>query len=189
MTCAGRRRHRRRLAGHAWFCFACLLLVPAWVRAETAPPPKPEPNRSGRPSDPLSFVEGSPDSWSVLNGEKGCYLLSAYRKGSSRLAVGRHPVLGSGLFVVGLGLSLSDMSAAEPVLVEEGRGGSTRPGRVAASMLLFVAMDATEVKRVLDELDASGMLWIVVRHAAIAHGGEKARAAIAEYRRVCGDNG
>ena len=131
-------------------------------------------------------MEGSPDSWSVLDNEKGCFLLSPYRKGSSRLAIGRHPVLGLGLFIVGLGLSLSDTSVAEPVLVQDGRGGgSMRPGRAAGNMLLFVAMDAADLGRILDELDTSDMLWVVVRHAAIAHGGGKAGAAIAEYRRNC----
>ena len=52
-------------------------------------------------------------------------------------------------------------------------------------MLLFVALDPPSLQMSLQELEASGILWITVRKAAIAHGGRGVGAAITEYKRKC----
>ena len=72
---------------------AGLLALPAAAHAAEAPA-EPRQPRSTAPMDPVSSIEGSADAWSVSQGEAGCYVISPYRKNSSRLAIGRHPSLG-----------------------------------------------------------------------------------------------
>ena len=142
---------------------------------------------SDRAADPISLLTGSADAWSVSNGEYGCYLLSAYRDRSSRLAIGRHPSFGLGLFAVGFGLATNGINAEEAIGIQTGPDSMVKPGRMVAAKVLFVPLTPAEVDASLQELGRAGTLWISVRTGAIAHGGMQIQPAIAEYRRTCAD--
>jgi hypothetical protein len=169
----------------AWL--AATALTHAAGAAEAAPPavaPSDEHN-SVILMDPVSELKGSPGSWSVSRTGAGCYLLSPRRTGSSSLAIGRHPKLGLGLFVVSFALSVPKANDGEPVvMLTEGRALNTA-GRIVGVQLLFVPLDTADVESSLRELKDNSTLWLRVKHTWIAHGGQGVTAAVAQYGQNC----
>src|SRR5260370_571343 len=127
-----------RLRGHALWAVAGVLALaclatPAKAQqsrsqgtaSEAAIGRPPGATRSTLPIDKLSLIEGSSDEWSVSRSDAGCYLMSPRRKSTSRLAIGRHPTLGMGLFAASFALALAGEGALEPVVIRaDGREGS-----------------------------------------------------------------
>jgi hypothetical protein len=153
--------------------------------SEAAVGKPPGATRSILPLDRLSQIEGSNDEWSVSRSDAGCYLMSPRRKSTSRLAIGRHPTLGVGLFAVSFALALAGEGAVEPVVIRASGRELARPGRTVAPNLLLVKLDATEVEACLAELREQGVLWLGIRNAWLAHGGRGVDAAVAQYGREC----
>lgn len=147
----------------------------------------PRRTRPEKLTDPISSIAGSTDSWSVSKNEAGCYLMSAYRKESSRLAIGRHPAFGLGLFTVGLALSTPGLDGEEPIAIQLSPDRLMKSGRIAAATLLFVPLAQLELEACLRELRANGVLWIALRSAGVAHGGKDVESAIADYQRTCAE--
>ncbi len=148
--------------------------------------PAAEGGRTPKPTDPIALIQGSADAWSVARGDAGCYLMSPRRARSSRLALGRHPTLGLGLFVVDFGLAILGPDGREPVTVHAGQRDIGKTATMAANKLLFIPLDAGELAADLETLRATGTLWLVVRGAWLSHGGLGVAAAVDEYGRVCG---
>ena len=166
-----------------------LLSPPAPTQAETSateatPKATPDPSRSGKPADPLTLLDGSPTAWSTSRTEAGCYLISPFRKNTSRLAIGRHPTLGLGLFAVSFPLATKP-DAVEPVTLHANDRDIDAPGRVVLANLVFVALDAAAVEVELAELLRTGTLWLQIRETWIMHDGDAVREAIATYRSAC----
>lgn len=179
---------RSILLSLAWLLLAGPALASGAVHGGAAAPP-PAPGASGgskssRPLDPLSLIEGDVDAWSVSNTPAGCYLMSPRRKASSRLALGRHPVLGGGLFVVGFALSMAGQDAQEPIGIETSPA-LIRRGRMAATGVLFVALGAPELAASAATLREADVLWVMVRGTGIAHRGKGLVAAINGYGTAC----
>jgi hypothetical protein len=129
----------------------------------------------------MSSLAGSQDAWSVSNTDAGCYLMSPRRTDSSRLAIGRHPKLGAGLFIVNFRLSVPRANAGEPVTIQAAGGDLNRLGRIVGTQLLFVPLDASDISASLLVLKQAGTLGLLIKRTWIAHGGQKAAEAIALY--------
>lgn len=185
------RKSGRALA--AWAvaaAFVALTNLPgrAWsAEPEASAESAPGSRQNREPSDLLSLIEGSSDAWSVSRTDAGCYLMSPYRKGSSRLEIGRHPTLGLGLFAVGLSLALPGVNGHEPVTIRAAGQELARSGRSAGLKILFVALAPSDVAAALRELADNGALWIVIKQTSIVHGGQAVQAALDLYAQTCAD--
>lgn len=170
-------------------CVTACLAVPAAAEEEAASPlnPPPSTHRPSEMTDPISQVEGSADAWSVSKTDDGCYLMSPYRKGTSRLAIGRNIKLGLGLFAVGFAIALPGAMGKEPVTIEADGQELTKMGHLAGVKLLYVPLVKAEIEASLRELRTTGTLWLVVRHAGIVHGGQGIQAALTLFDTTCGD--
>jgi hypothetical protein len=135
--------------------------------------------------DPMSAIMNSPAQWSVSKTEAGCFLLSPHRNGSSNLAIGRHPRLGLGLFVVSFGLSVSNANTGEPVIVKVDGRDINGIGRIVGVRLLFVPLATPDVESSLSWLKDTAALWVVVRNTWILHSGQGVADAVAKYRQDC----
>lgn len=142
--------------------------------------------RSTLPLDPLSNIEGSLESWSVSKNDDGCYLMSPFRRATSRLAIGRHAKFGLGVFAVRLALALAGEGAVEPASIRVGTQEMSRPARTIGASVLLVAVDEADIAAALEELHGSGTLWIHMRQSWIAHNGRDVDAAIAAFKQECG---
>lgn len=171
-----------RVAAILWLMWAGLA-SPA-LADEAATPSTTSGRGAKPPSDPLTLIQGSADSWAVSKTDAGCYLISPYRKDSSRLAIGRHPKLGLGLFAVSLPLARKPNSQ-EPVIVQIDGQGISLPGKVILGNLLFIAMTDEKVEAGLRELQSTGALWLAVHGTWIMHGGRATASAITDYRKTC----
>ena len=160
---------------------AAMLASPA--AAEEAAPPSH--SRASKPTDPLSQVQGSEDSWSVSKTDAGCFLMSPYRRDSSRLALGKHAVFGLGLFAVRFPISVQGENGTEPVLISTAAGGMDKSAKVVGTNLLFIALSGAETAAALQELKDNGTLWLEIRNAWLTHGGNAIAPAIAEYSQSC----
>jgi len=160
--------------------------APAWAEAAGAEAAGAEPDagRSGKPLDALSLLEGNGGAWSASRTEAGCYLISPYRKNTSRLAIGRHPTLGLGLFAVSFPLA-TKIDAIEPMMVHVNGQDVDAEGRVIRPNLVFVAQGAAAVEAELGELADTGALWMQLRRTWVMHDGHGVREAIAAYRSTC----
>lgn len=163
---------------------AMLALVGNQAAAHDAAPAAPAKPGAIIP-DGLQLVEGNPDSWSVSKGDAGCYLISARRKSSSSLALGRHPKYGFGLFAVNLALALPKSDPRQPVVVQANDQQFEKAGRMVDLGLLFVPLERAETATDLQEIQDKGTLWISVRGTWIGHGGLGAKAAVEEYGKTC----
>ena len=136
--------------------------------------------------DPIIFVEGSVHSWSVHKGELGCFMMSPFRRGASRLAVGSHAKFGLGLYAVGyaLGVPVSDPSV--PVLLHASGLNIGKAGRMVASSLLLVPLTEAEAGAILAELRAASLVWLSIKGTWVSHTGHAAAAAADAYARDCG---
>jgi hypothetical protein len=174
-------RHVRRAA------VTMLLLTGLAAPAEAAAVSDPAPPTDApmRPSDPLSLIRASHDSWTVSNTDAGCYLLSPQQKTNSSLAIGWRRKDEPGLFLISFALAVPVTNLGEPVLVQAGGHQFEGAGRNIGFRLFFVPIDDTEMSSVLKELGDTGTLWLEVRHTWIAHGGRGLLAALATYRTAC----
>lgn len=161
------------------------------AQAETAatapdatPQAAPGASRSGTLADPLSLIEGSTAAWSASRTDAGCYLISPYRKDTSRLALGRHPTLGLGLFAVSFPLA-TRIDAIEPMMIHVNGQDINAQGRVIVANLVFVALSAPAIEAELAELQDTGALWMELRQTWIMHDGQGSRDAVAAYRSAC----
>lgn len=134
--------------------------------------------------DPLTGLSGNPDEWSVSTSEVGCYLMSPRRLNTSSLAIGRHPRLGTGLFILNFGLSVPRTNTGEIVTIQAAGTDLNRTGRIAGVRLFFVPLDTADIDASLLALKQTGMLGLLVRKTWIAHGGQKVAEAIAQYRQA-----
>ena len=139
--------------------------------------------------DPIIYVEGSVDAWSVSRGELGCFMMSPYRHGASRLALGSHSKFGFGLYAVGYALGVPASDPSVPVLLRAGGREFGKPGRMAASSLLFVPLSEAEASAVLGELRAAGLVWLSIKGTWVSHAGRAAVAAADAYARDCAAGG
>lgn len=182
MTCRQAALRRMRWWIMAAPAIAACLANPA--RAAT-PDPAPAARRVADAVDPLSLIEGNADAWSVSRTEAGCYLLSPYRRGSSRLAIGRHPTLGLGLFAVGFALAMPATNVNEPVVIQANGEEHTKAARLVANKLIFIPLTPAEADGAVQELRESGALWLMVRQIWVVHGGMGVQAGIAAYAAAC----
>jgi hypothetical protein len=159
--------------------------APAPAEHEAATPAGASADDSVKLMDPMSQLVGTQETWSVSRTEAGCYLISPRRTRSSSLAVGRHPKLGLGLFVVGFALSVPKANTGEPVVIEAEGGDLNRVGRMVGAQLLFVPLDSSDIESSLRSLKDTGLLGLVVRDIWIAHGGQEVTEAVAKYDRDC----
>lgn len=144
-------------------------------------------SHAGPPAHPISLIEGSRDAWSVSRTETGCFLLSAARVRASRLAIGHSPTLGLGLFAVDFALAVRTPAATEPVNIKLGDGELRRAGRMAGASLLLVPLSQQDVDGSLRTLATDGTLWLGIRGAWLAHGGQNVKAAVADYAKQCAE--
>jgi hypothetical protein len=164
-----------------------LLLTGLAAPAEAAPVSDPPPPTGAalRPTDPLSLIPPSTNTWSVSNTTAGCYLLSPRPKSSSGLAIGWNSKHEPGLFLISFALAVPTAGVGEPVLVQADGHQFKGSGRMIGFMLFFVPLDDIEMKSVLQELGDTGTLWLKVKHTWIAHGGLGLWAALASYSKGC----
>lgn len=136
-------------------------------------------------NDPLSFLDGAPDAWTVSRTDAGCFLLSPRRPNTSNLAIGRHAKSGLGLFLANFGLAVPKGAEGEPVTIRAQGGDLAKAGQVTGIQLLFIPLEAAEVETGLRELTENGALWLMIRRVWIGHAGSKVAQAVAEYRQDC----
>jgi hypothetical protein len=160
------------------------LTTPTFAGEETVDPAL-DGTPSTHPSDPLSLIPSSIDTWLVSRTAAGCFLISPRRPGSSGLAIGRHATLGLGLFMVRFPLAVVSATTTEPVVVQIAGHEVDKSGRMPDFGLFFVPLGAAEVEATLHELRDTGMLWLKMRRTWIAHGGRALPAALAEYEKTC----
>jgi hypothetical protein len=161
--------------------------APKSEAAHAAPNTKPGPGatKASLPVDPMSLIEISEDAWSVSKTEAGCYLMSPRRKGSSRLAIGRHPTLGLALFAVDFPMATQIADGREKLVLRVAGEDMTRVARPAGKNLLVGTLDPADVEAALTELQENGTLWLELRQTWVTHGGRKLPEAIAQYRHDC----
>lgn len=169
---------------------AILLMLTVAVAPTHAHEPAAAPDTAGKghaspPAHPISLIEGSQGAWTVSRTETGCFLLSATRAKASRLAIGRSPALGLGLFAVDFALAVHGPDATEPVDIKLDDGEMHRAGRMAGPSLLLVPLSQQDVDGSLRTLAADGTLWLRIRSTWLAHGGQNVKAAIADYTKQC----
>ncbi len=155
--------------------------------AQAAEPPAPPPSgsRARPPADPILAIEGSATSWFVSKSGAGCYAMSPNSKADSRIAIGRHPTLGSGIFVIDLGLAVSRSDNHETVEVMVDGAPRAKDGQVVVAKLLFVPLAPAELDSQLRELQATGVIWLQVRGAWLGHAGHRLAEAVAVYGKDC----
>jgi hypothetical protein len=155
------------------------------TEAATVSDPAPLTDATVRPTNPLSMIPASRDSWTVSNTDAGCYLLSPQQKANSSLAIGWRRRDQPGLFLISFALAVPMGNVGEPVLIQTGGHQFEAAGQNIGFRLFFVPIDDTEMSSVLKELGDTGTLWLEVRHTWIAHGGRGLLAALASYRTAC----
>ncbi len=160
-------------------------MVPACAHEPAAAPETTGKSHAGPPVHPVSLIEGSRDAWSVSRTETGCFLLSATRVKASWLAMGRSPTLGLGLFAVDFALAVHGPDATEPVDIKLDDGDLHRAGRMAGVSLLLVPLSQQDIDASLRTLATDGTLWLGIRGAWLAHGGQNVKAAVADYAKQC----
>jgi hypothetical protein len=168
---------------------AFLILGAVTMSAHADQPPAPTATTGSRgraPADPILAIEGSPNAWFLSDTPAGCYAISPNDKPSSRIAIGRHPTLGSGMLVINLGLAVQRSNSHEPVVVMIDGEPHPEVGQMVANMLLFIPLAPAEIESELQELQDSGVIWIQVRQAWLGHAGHTMRDAVAEYGKACG---
>ncbi len=153
---------------------AIYLLVPVEASGESALAP-----------DPIFSIEGSLDAWSVSQSEVGCFLMSPFRKGTSRLAIGSHFKFGFGLYAVGFAMALPVAAPTATVLVRAGGQDVRKIGRMVATALFFIPLSQAEAVVNLRELREVGVLWLFIRETWLAHSGQAATVAVDSYERHC----
>lgn len=156
--------------------------------AQHAPvPSKPETagGKSEKSSDPILAIGGSASSWSVSRTDAGCYAMSPVNKTSSRIAIGRHPTLGAGMFVIDLGLAVSRADNSEPVVFLVAGERHQKTGRMVANRLLFIPLTPPDIEAEFEELKENGVIWLEIRQAFLGHGGREARETVAAYGETC----
>ena len=136
--------------------------------------------------DPIIHVQGSVDAWSVSKGELGCFMMSPYRRGASRLAVGSHAKFGFGLYAVGYALAVSVSDPTVPVVLRAAGQEVGKVGRMVASSLLFVPLSKAEASAILGELRAAGLMWLSIKDTWVSHAGLAAASAADAYAKDCG---
>lgn len=164
------------------------LVTPAL--AQHAPTPaKPETagGKSEKSSDPILAIGGSAGSWSVSRTDAGCYAMSPLNKTSSRLAIGRHPALGAGMFVIDLALAVSRSDNSEPVVFLVAGERHEKTGRMVANRLLFIPLTPPDLDAEFAELKENGVIWLEIRQAFLGHGGRETRETVAAYGEACRD--
>jgi hypothetical protein len=174
------------------FAVAGLMLLPppgaAWAHGdEAAAPAKEEPHHaSSVPRDPLFFLAGSDNAWTISESALGCLLVSPSRSSGTRLALGHHASHGRGIFLIGLSLSVPDGNPDEPVVLAAGGRDLGRQGRVIARDVFFIPLSRADVDLVLRELWYAGALWVTVRETAMSEGGLRVKEAVEAYGHACG---
>ena len=165
-----------------------LLSHGAWANdGKPDAPPSEEMQRrvSSAARDPLFFLKGSDEAWSIIDGKLGCLLASPTTKGGARLVMGHHPEYGRGLFLVGLALSVPMDKPDEPVVLAAGGRDLPRNGRMVARDLFFIPLSRTDIDLALRELWYAGALWVTVRQTAMSEGGLAVREAVEAYGKTC----
>lgn len=162
-----------------------LATAPACAREPAAAADAAGKGHAGPPVHPISLIEGSKDAWTVSHTVTGCFLLSPNRVKASRLAIGRSPTLGLGLFAVDFALSVHGPDATEPVDIKLDDGELHRAGRMAGASLLLVPLSQQDVDGSLRTLATDGTLWLGIRSTWLAHGGQNVKAAIVDYAKQC----
>lgn len=135
--------------------------------------------------DPIFSIEGSLDAWSVSQSEIGCFLMSPFRKGTSRLAIGSHFKFGFGLYAVGFAMALPVADPTATVLVRAEGQDVRKIGRMVATGLFFIPLSQAEAVVNLRELREVGVLWLLIRESWLAHYGQTTAAAVDSYERHC----
>lgn len=165
------RRHRHVATS---FLLAARLLAPVEASSEPAASP-----------DPIYAIEGSLDAWSVSQSEVGCFLMSPFRRGTSRLAIGSHSKFGFGLYAVGFAMAVSTVDPTAMVLVRAGGRDTRKVGRMVATGLFYIPLSQAEAVVNLRELREAGVLWLFIRETWLAHSGNAAAAAVEAYETRC----
>ena len=141
--------------------------------------------RSGPPTLPISLIEGSQDAWSMSRTEAGCYLLSPHRKGSSRLAIGRSPTFGLGLFAVHFALAMPGGDATELVTIRTEDATLRKDGRIVGEKLRIVPLAPPELASAMRTLASAETLWLEIHGASLAHAGQDVKKALAAFQGQC----
>jgi hypothetical protein len=164
-----------------------LLLTGLAAPAQAAAASDPAMRTSGTvmPTDKLSLIPASTDTWSVSHTDAGCYLLSPRRRSGTGLAIGWRSNQEFGLFIVNFALAVPAANAGERVLIQAGRDELNGSGRMIGFGLFFVPLKNTEMAEMLRQLENTGTLWLKVRDTWIAHGGQGLPAALATYSQTC----
>jgi hypothetical protein len=136
--------------------------------------------------DPLFFLDGSADAWSVTKSNLGCFVVSPRGSGGIRIALGRHAKFGIGLLLIGMPLSMSPDSPGEPVVIAAGGRKLNGAGHIVGRDIVFIPLSADDLGVSLRELWYANTLWITITQTAMSQGGLKAKEAVEEYGRVCG---
>jgi hypothetical protein len=166
-----------------WLCLAAPSTV---IAAEETPHVSDTKDRKpAAPKDPLSLIEGSPNAWSVSRTDAGCYLLSPQRDKASHLALGWHPTLGLGLFMVNFALALPSRDLSEPMRIEADGLTISKTAHLVGNRLLFAALAPAEADSVIAALREQGLLWEMVRQTRMSHGGLALPAALDEFATTC----
>lgn len=159
---------------------AALLAVLACLSAPASGWARPAPAR-----DPVFAIMGSPDAWSVSRDGAGCYVMSPWRRQTSRMVLGIHPKFGAGLYAVGLPTSVPDDDRTTRVLVRTEAGDVARVAVMVAPDLLFVRLSPEEFSQGLVEVGRAGVLWLSVRGTWVSHSGKAPAEAVETYRKDC----
>ena len=115
----------------------------------------------------------------------GCFLMSPFRRGTSRLAIGSHLKFGFGLYAVGFAMALPVNDPTAAVLVRAGGQDVSKIGRMVANELFLIPLSQAEAVVNLRELREVGVLWLFIRETWLAHSGQAAAAAIGSYESHC----
>jgi hypothetical protein len=161
-------------------------LLPAVTRADEASTATPKVARPDQmPVDPVSSLRGDPIAWTVSDTSAGCYLLSPYLRDGSRLAFGRHPLRGLGLFLINLAISVPNDTRAVSISVTTEAGAVSGQAKLVAANVLLTPIDKATAASVLVRVNKDGALWLRLGDAWIMHGGTGGLAAVQEYNRLC----
>lgn len=159
---------------------AALLAALACLSAPASGWARPAPVR-----DPVFAIMGSPDAWSVSRDGAGCYVMSPWRRQTSRMVLGIHPKFGAGFYAVGLPTSVPDDDRTTRVLVRTEAGDVAKVAALVAPDLLFVRLSPEEFSQGLAELGRAGVLWFSVRGTWVSHSGKAPAEAVETYRKDC----
>lgn len=165
---------------------AAIATVPAAARADAPPTAIPKAARPSQlPVDPVSSLRGDDSAWTVSNTSAGCYLLSPYRRDGSRLAFGRHPSRGLGLFLINLTIAVPNETRSVSLSVSTGVGAVSGQATLIAANVLLDPIGETTAPSVLARLRVDGALWLQIGDAWVMHGGLDGRIAVEKYDRTC----